>query len=290
MELRQLEYFIQICNSGSFTKASEVLNVSQPTLSQQIRVLEGEFNIPLFNRIGRGIKITDAGKILFDKGISIMHLLDEVNNEFIELKGLKRGFITVGGLLEDLNYLTPQITQFHHLYPNIFVKIIESEDVVNQIIENNIDIGITRSSQVPETLTITFLYCQEFVLVVEKNHSLDKKPFVTFRELVGLSRIMVSSSCREVIDLYFKNLGCSLCEESLVTESSFSLLSLVRNGFGVAIVPISIVDFVREDSLSVVRIVDPIPSQDINLIHRDDKILSYAASVFINRLKDSEKH
>ncbi|MDQ0970402.1 DNA-binding transcriptional LysR family regulator [Neobacillus niacini] len=281
---------MQICNSGSFTKASEVLRVSQPTLSQQIRVLEGELNIPLFNRIGRGIKITDAGQILFDKGVSIMQLLDEAHNEFFELKGMKKGFITVGGLLEDLNYLTPQITQFHQFYPNIFVKIIESEDVVNQIVENNIDIGITRSSQVPDTLTITLLYSQEFVLVVEKNHPLDKKPFVTFQELVGLNRIMVSTSCREVIDVYLKTLGLSLCEVSIVTKSLFSLLSLVRNGFGVAIVPISIVDFIKEDSLSVVRIVDPIPSQDINLIHRDDKILSYAARDFINRLKDTKKH
>lgn len=56
MELRHLEYFIQVCNNNSFTKAAEVLGISQPTLSQQIRVLEGELDTPLFHRVGRGIK------------------------------------------------------------------------------------------------------------------------------------------------------------------------------------------------------------------------------------------
>ncbi|MEC0179784.1 LysR family transcriptional regulator, partial [Paenibacillus favisporus] len=56
MELRQLEYFIQVCKSGSLTKAKEELGVTQPTLSQQIRVLEDEYNIQLFDRVSRGVE------------------------------------------------------------------------------------------------------------------------------------------------------------------------------------------------------------------------------------------
>ncbi|SFI40943.1 MULTISPECIES: LysR family transcriptional regulator [unclassified Bacillus (in: firmicutes)] len=289
MELRHLEYFIQVCNNGSFTKAAEVLGISQPTLSQQIRVLEGEIDTPLFHRVGRGIKITEAGKLLLDKGKFIMQLFDEVHNEIFELKGVKRGVITIGGLLEDLTYLTPYIMQFQQHYPNILVKIIESEVTVNQIVENNIDIGITRSFQTPDTLTSTFLYSEELVLVIPKNHPLNKKSFVSFRELVGLSRIMTSSSCRESIKIYCENLGLSLSVANIETKSSISLLSLVCNGHGVAIIPLSLVDFVNNDSLSIVRIVDPTPSQDINLIHFDDKFLSFAARIFMQKLNDLEK-
>ncbi|HDX9591358.1 TPA: LysR family transcriptional regulator [Bacillus pseudomycoides] len=289
MELRHLEYFIQVCNNGSFTKAAEVLGISQPTLSQQIRVLEGEIDTPLFHRVGRGIKITEAGKLLLDKGKFIMQLFDEVHNEIFELKGVKRGVITIGGLLEDLTYLTPYIMQFQQHYPNILVKIIESEVNVNQIVENNIDIGITRSFQTPDTLTSTLLYSEELVLVIPKNHPLNKKSFVSFRELVGLSRIMTSSSCRESIKIYCENLGLSLSVANIETKSSISLLSLVCNGHGVAIIPLSLVDFVNNDSLSIVRIVDPTPSQDINLIHFDDKFLSFAARIFMQKLNDPEK-
>lgn len=168
MELRHLEYFIQVCNNNSFTKAAEVLGISQPTLSQQIRVLEGELDTPLFHRVGRGIKMTEAGKLLFDKGKFIMQQFDDVYNEIFELKGVKRGVITIGGLLEDLTYLTPYIMKFQQHYPNIVVKIIESEVAVNQIVDKNIDFGITRSAQIPDILTSTLLYSEELVLVIPK--------------------------------------------------------------------------------------------------------------------------
>ncbi|EEM47210.1 LysR family transcriptional regulator [Bacillus cereus] len=289
MELRHLEYFIQVCNNNSFTKAAEVLGISQPTLSQQIRVLEGELDTPLFHRVGRGIKMTEAGKLLFDKGKFIMQQFDDVYNEIFELKGVKRGVITIGGLLEDLTYLTPYIMKFQQQYPNIVVKIIESEVAVNQIVDKNIDFGVTRSAQIPDTLTNTLLYSEELVLVIPKNHPLNEKSFVSFRELVGLSRVMVSCSCRESIKIYCESLGLSLSEANIETKSSISLLSLVYNGHGVAIIPLSLVNFVNNDTLSIVRITDPTPSQDINLIHFDDKFLSFAARIFMQKLNDSQK-
>lgn len=97
-----------------------------------------------------------------------MQQFDDVYNEIFELKGVKRGVITIGGLLEDLTYLTPYIMKFQQHYPNIVVKIIESEVAVNQIVDKNIDIGITRSAQIPDTLTSTLLYSEELVLVIPK--------------------------------------------------------------------------------------------------------------------------
>lgn len=169
------------------------------------------------------------------------------------------------------------------------MKIIESEVAVNQIVDKNIDLGITRSAQIPDTLTSTLLYSEELVLVIPKKHPLNEKSFVSFRELAGLSRIMVSCSCRESIKIYSESLGLSLSEANIETKSSISLLSLVYNGHGVAIIPLSLVDFVNNDNLSIVRIIDPTPSQDINLIHFDDKFLSFAARIFMQKLNDPEK-
>nr|MBS9408406.1 hypothetical protein [Streptococcus oralis] len=76
------------------------------------------------------------------------------------------------------------------------------EVAVYQIVDKNIDIGITRSAQIPDILTSTLLYSEELVLVIPKNHPLNETSFVSFRELVGLSRIMVSCSCRESIKIY----------------------------------------------------------------------------------------
>lgn len=100
---------------------------------------------------------------------------------------------------------------------------------------------------------------------------------------------MVSCSCRESIKIYCESLGLSLSEANIETKSSISLLSLVYNGHGVAIIPLSLVDFVNNDNLSIVRIIDPTPSQDINLIHFDDKFLSFAARIFMQKLHEPEK-
>lgn len=100
---------------------------------------------------------------------------------------------------------------------------------------------------------------------------------------------MVSCSCRESIKIYCERLGLSLSEANIETKSSISLLSLVYNGHGVAIIPLSLVDFVNNDTLSIVRIIDPTPRQDINLIHFDDKFLSFAARIFMQKLNEPEK-
>ena len=81
MEIRQLEYFLVLCNELHFTKAAEKLNISQPTLSHQIKVLENELGIPLFDRLGKKIAITDAGKILHEQCTYIFRAIDNTKNQ-----------------------------------------------------------------------------------------------------------------------------------------------------------------------------------------------------------------
>ncbi len=122
--------------------------------------------------------------------------------------------------------------KFQQHYPNIVVKIIESEVAVNQIVDKNIDIGITRSAQIPDTLTSTLLYMRRACPCHSKNHPLNETSFVSFRELVGLSRIMVSCSCRESIKIYCESLGLSLSEANIETKSSISIESCIQWTWG----------------------------------------------------------
>lgn len=102
MEIRQLEYFKVLCDELYFTKAAEKLNISQPTLSHQIKVLEMELGIPLFDRIGKKIAITDAGKILLEQCIHIFRAIDNTSNQIIALKHLKAGKLVIGTLHGEL--------------------------------------------------------------------------------------------------------------------------------------------------------------------------------------------
>ena len=96
IELRHLRYFLAVAEAAHFTKAAEKLHVTQPTLSHQIRQLEGQLNLPLFDRIGRRVKLTAAGELLLPHARRVLCELEEAQSALGELHGLKRGEIKVG--------------------------------------------------------------------------------------------------------------------------------------------------------------------------------------------------
>ena len=77
MNLKQLEYFVQVAELGSFSKAALVLDIAQPALSRQVRSLETELRQQLFLRNGRGVALTDAGKRLFDHSVAVLQLVEQ---------------------------------------------------------------------------------------------------------------------------------------------------------------------------------------------------------------------
>lgn len=125
MELKQLEYFMALCRELHFTRAAEKLNIAQPSLSQQIRLLEHEIGMPLFNRSGKRTVMTEAGNILLQHCYNIFHELSQARDAISELQGLKRGTLKIGALLTVVNYLLPRtVVEFHHDYPNIELSVL----------------------------------------------------------------------------------------------------------------------------------------------------------------------
>src|SRR5262249_19029546 len=96
MELRHLRYFLAVAESAHFTKAAQRLHVTQPKLSHQIRQLEGQLNLPLFDRVGRRVKLTSAGELLLPHARRVLRELEEAQTALGELHGLKRGELKVG--------------------------------------------------------------------------------------------------------------------------------------------------------------------------------------------------
>src|SRR5580765_7819417 len=96
IELRHLRYFLAVAELGHFTRAAGKLNVTQPTLSHQIRQLEGQLNLALFDRFGRLVKLTAAGEVLLPHARRVLRELDAAQSALGELHGLKRGELKVG--------------------------------------------------------------------------------------------------------------------------------------------------------------------------------------------------
>ncbi|AFC29011.1 LysR family transcriptional regulator [Paenibacillus mucilaginosus 3016] len=283
MELRQLEYFIQICKSGSFTKAKEELGVTQPTLSQQIRVLEDEYNIQLFDRVSRGVEVTEAGKILLNKGKAIMNLLEEARNEIDGRNRKSQETISIGCCPAELEYLAPYFMRFHQKYPNVLLKVIDTEDAANKVLEQMVDIGITAYPVSDASVISTHLYRQEMALLVHSEHPLANKSSIPFQSLKQMNSIMFREQNKSLIDMY--GFSCGLTLKSIIeTSSSSVLIHWVRHGLGAALIPTSLLESLRDDSLRIVKLEGHTPCWDISLVHLNSVTMRSTARVFMQEM------
>ncbi|WP_063860182.1 LysR family transcriptional regulator [Paenibacillus sp. Soil724D2] len=290
MEFRQLEYFIQICKEGSFTKAAEVLMVSQPTLSQQIRVLEKEFGTPLFDRVGRGIEINEAGKILLEKGIEVMMLIEDSRKETSELINIQKNEMIIGILPSDLTYLKPRFDHFHEQYPNISIKFVDLEDNPGQLLENKINIGMSTDLEPNKHIDSIHLFNEELALVVSKEHPWAEKLEIPFRELEKLETILFvkDTKLRKQLDAYTNKTGISLHLNVEATSPS-TLLNMVHLRVGEAILSHRLVKSYNCPNIKIIRLIDPKPTREIKLFIRKDKLMPHTVRTFINHIPEFTK-
>ena len=117
--LRQLQVFEAIVRLGSFTRAAEELFLTQPTVSMQISKLTDAMGLPLFEHMGRNVKLTDAGLNCIGACRSVFETLSNLEMKMADLKGMKRGRLRLG-VITTAKYFTPEILgEFSRLYPGI---------------------------------------------------------------------------------------------------------------------------------------------------------------------------
>lgn len=266
---RQLECFIQICKEGSFTKAAEVLMISQPTLSQQIRFLEGEVGTPLFERAGRGVKITAAGEILNEKALSVMRLIEESRKETYELRNARANKLSIGISPMDFFYLIPRFLKFHERYPDIALKFASAENTSQQLLNSSIDIGIADNHDPNKDIQMMHLHKEEQALVVYADHPWSDRAFISFQELEDLETSLFVSdiSLIEQLHAFSPKIAKSL-QSKFESTSTAILLIMVLQKMGVAILPASLIENSFSQQLKIIRLADPTPVREIKLIFK----------------------
>jgi DNA-binding transcriptional LysR family regulator len=131
--MRQLEYFMSLCEELHFTKTAEKLRIGQPTLSNQMKALEDELGVRLFDRLGKKIAITEAGVILLEQSKKVFANVKFATEQIEELQKVKRGKLVIGALSGDLSLIASKVLlEFHAEYPHVagivIQPIIESTD------------------------------------------------------------------------------------------------------------------------------------------------------------------
>lgn len=145
MELRQLEYFCRIADLGSFHEAARRLNISQPPLSYQVRQLEQELNVRLFDRTSRGVVLTEAGRLLYERASRLLDYAGSTRQE-VAAAG-KKHILRLGITSSTVPTILPYITAFHRRYPEVSFEVRDAASftLLQYLLDGMIDISVART-------------------------------------------------------------------------------------------------------------------------------------------------
>ena len=212
--LQQLRIFKAIASEKSFTQAAEILFVSQPSLSKQIKTLENRLGILLLHRTGNKIVLTEAGIIFLQYVERILALCEESCRALNDLKDGERGTLKIGATPTIGTYLIPRIvTLFHQHYSQIKLDItIDSTYFLAQkVAMRSIDLAIVRETipfSLKKNLEIEKFIQDELVLIIPKSHPLTKRKKITQNDLYNLNFITLKSNSiiyKEINDILIQH-------------------------------------------------------------------------------------
>ena len=267
MNLKQLEYFVQVAELGSFSKAAVVLDIAQPALSRQVRSLETELHQQLFLRNGRGVTLTDAGKRLFDHSVAVLQLMAHAREDLGASRDEPIGRVTIGLPPSMGRQLTlPLIDRFKKELPAARLAIVEglSTHIVEWVTTGRIDIGLVYNPEAQPGLEITPLLQEQLGLASHAAKGKRKRPTLPPLPMKELSRypLIVPErvhAMRRLLDTQAALAGIKL-DIAWEVSSVPSIIDLVCAGYGYAVLTASgVAASARSGELVTRRLVDPTP-------------------------------
>jgi LysR family nitrogen assimilation transcriptional regulator len=267
MDLKQLEYFVRVAELGSFTKAAIALDIAQPALSRQVRLLEVELRQNLLTRNGRGALPTEAGKLLLAHGRGILHQVERAREELGRVRGALAGRVAVGLPSSLARVLTVPLTRaFRAEMPDATLSISEGLSVAMQesLVNGRLDIAVLYNTQPGSEVDISPLLEEDLLLVQARLPGLlgdpDPEPGpVTLKDVAQLPLVIPSrpNAIRMHVESEMANLGCRL-KIALEIDGVSAILDLVADGAGSAVLSRNAVaSSVRPSAFTVRTIVQP---------------------------------
>jgi DNA-binding transcriptional LysR family regulator len=284
MELRQLRYTEAVARHRHFTRAADELHVAQSALSHQIRKLEAELGIELFERTSRSVIPTEAGQAVAARARRVLSDVGDISGEIDELRGLIRGRVAIGALLPAGDLDVPDLlARFSEAHPGIEVGLREGTagDMLALLADDEVDAAFSLlSDELPPTLASEELSQEEIVAAFPPGQAPRRKR-VRAAELAGRSLVTPrsGSATKHALDAFFAAAGEPL-QVSLESGDVFLLRCLVSGGFGAAVLPRSLTR--RAGPPLDVRSLEPRITLPVALLWRAGRRHSPAARAFLD--------
>ncbi|TMB98626.1 MAG: LysR family transcriptional regulator [Chloroflexi bacterium] len=291
MDFGQIEAFSQVAQRHSFSRAAEALQLTQPSITARIQTLERELGEELFERGGRGVRLTDAGSAFLPYVERILQTLREGRDAVDEVRNVQLGSLRVGSALTVSTYVLPRILNiFCHRYPgvDVIVRTGRSEQVVAMLLADEVQVALVRSLVNPELETVD-LYEDEIVLAVPPGHHFAAAGKVRVAEAAGEPIVLFDrgSSYYGLINNFFRQAGV-IPNVAMELDSLEATKRMVEEGLGIALLPLVTIE--RElaaGTLVKVHLTDAEPmKRPISLIYRRNRKRPRSVQAFVDTLRE----
>lgn len=295
MDIRQLKYFVTIAQEGQITRAAKLLNMEQPPLSRQLKLMEDELGVKLFDRNGKRLKLTDAGELLRQKAESLLFQFDESIKEVKEQEEGVRGVLSIGSVVSCISLLPKRIELLRNEFPQLTFKILEGDHFYlgEQLEKRAIDLIVARlpfeAPTHPKQFTILPLPSDPFVAVIPSAWTeyaevericmkqLAEVPFLTLKtdQTTRMHEQVVNECKRHGFEPHM------ICECSSVAI----IMSLIAGGIGATVFPKSVLSSFPTDAVRMLEIEDADFQSDVGILWLKDRYLPKSALQFIDSFR-----
>jgi DNA-binding transcriptional LysR family regulator len=291
MDFGQLEAFVQVAQHRSFSRAAEALQLTQPSITARIQALERELGEEIFERGGRGVRMTDAGNAFLPYVDRILQTLREGRDAVDEVRNVQLGSLRLGTAITISTYVLPRIlSTFCARYPGLEVVIRtgRSEQVMQMLLSDEVHVALARTLASPEVETV-HLYDDEIVLAVNRDHRFAGSGKTTIAEAATEPIVLFDrgSSYYGLINNFFRQASV-IPNVAMELDSLEATKRMVEQGLGIALVPLVTIE--RElatGDLVKIDLVDAQPlSRPISLIYRKGRKRPRTAQAFIDTLTE----
>jgi LysR family transcriptional regulator, nitrogen assimilation regulatory protein len=291
MEISQLKTLMHVAELGSLSRAAERLHIAQPALSRQIRLLEGELGTALFERHGRGMVITAAGREVLARAERILAEIEDIRTLAGSGEADFRGIVSIGVTPTVAEIVTvPLVRHIKEIHPELGLRFGSafSGHLLDWVQRGELELAVSYDPDPLPTLRTVPVLMEKLLLVSAERGRLDLSRPVPFAQLAGEQLILPSPrhGLRRIVEDCAGRAGVRL-RTSLEADSFGAMIDLVRNGFGSTVLPLApIYRLVEEGSFSAAPIIDPTPTRRVVIAYPLDRKLSPAARFVAQAFRD----
>jgi DNA-binding transcriptional LysR family regulator len=286
MDIRQLQYFVEVAKHKNFTKAAHALHVSQPSISKMLKGMEEELGVVLLDRTERKMQLTDAGEVVYSHATKVLQLMESLSSSIAEIRNVERGRVKMGMMPTVGSYLLPNvIALFKKQYPGIDIEMKEysAKLLEVQMEQGSIDVGLTVLPTDTEKFLAVPLLSEDLVAIVHREHWLAQTEEVSLEQLKDEDFILFTE---EYVLHDVVRQACMLAgfEPKVAYMSSLwdFVGEMVATQLGISLVPRSIVRRLNNSPLHTVKISYPVIDWQYALIYRKEGYVSHSTRAFLS--------